>query len=107
MVSRVSPSTHLLHVQSKGADPGLRTENYDPYLDPGCKTPRGVAIEDEETQDALEALEARYSSVPKVCVTCTCQREALGLVPFLKVICSFQDRCPPQLYSTWLVWQSV
>ena len=57
----------IRHVQSKGADPAIRTENYDPYLDPGCKTPRGVAIEDEETQDALEALEAQYSSVAKVC----------------------------------------
>ena len=52
--------------QSRGADPRIRTENYDPYLDPGCKTPREVAIEDDEIQDALAALEDKYAHVPRV-----------------------------------------
>ena len=52
--------------QSRGADPDVLTENYDPYLDPGTKTPREVAIDDEETQDALAALEAKYAGVAKV-----------------------------------------
>jgi hypothetical protein len=33
--------------QSRGADPSVRTEDYDPYLDPGCKLAIDVAIEDE------------------------------------------------------------
>lgn len=33
--------------QSRGADPDVRTEDYDPYLDPGCKLAIDVAIEDE------------------------------------------------------------
>jgi hypothetical protein len=37
----------LLRRQSRGADPGVRTEDYDPYLDPGCKLAIDVAIEDE------------------------------------------------------------
>ena len=52
--------------QSRGADPSIRTENYDPYLDPGCKTPQEVAIEDDEIQDALQNLEQKYADVPRV-----------------------------------------
>ncbi len=28
-----------LPAQSRGADPSIKTEDYDPYLNPGCKTP--------------------------------------------------------------------
>ena len=61
-----TPRQLLVCPQSRGADPRIRTENYDPYLDPGRKTPRGVAIEDDEVQDALAALEDKYAHVPRV-----------------------------------------
>ena len=44
----------------------MRTENYDPYLDPGKKTPREVAIDDDEIQDLLAALESKYAGTKKV-----------------------------------------
>ena len=53
-------------MQSRGADPSVRTENYDAYLSPGLKTPREVAIDDEEIQDALRRLEAKYAGTKKV-----------------------------------------
>ena len=53
-------------LQCRGADPSVRTENYDPYLSPGLKTPREVALDEDETQDALAALEAKYAGVKKV-----------------------------------------
>ena len=52
-------------MQSRGADPNIQTEDYDPYLNPGKKTPREVAIDDDEIQDALEALEQKYQEVRK------------------------------------------
>jgi [acyl-carrier-protein] S-malonyltransferase len=53
-------------LQSRGADPRIRTEDYDPYLDPGKKLPVEVAIEDEAIREKLLALEKKYASVPKV-----------------------------------------
>ncbi len=35
-------------LQSRGADPSLLTEEYDPYLSPGRKLPVEVAAEDEQ-----------------------------------------------------------
>ena len=35
--------THRIPVQSRGADPSIRTDNYDPYLDPGKKLPVEVS----------------------------------------------------------------
>ena len=52
--------------QSRGADPGIRTEDYDPYLDPGKKIPVELAIEDEEVRAQLLALEKKYASINKV-----------------------------------------
>lgn len=53
-------------MQSRGADPDILTEDYDPYLNPGCKKPVDVAIDDENTRTKLKALEKKYESVPKV-----------------------------------------
>jgi ankyrin repeat protein len=57
--------------QSRGADPSLLTDDYDPYLDPGPKrpidvvgAPAGTAAGDK-ARAAILALEARYASVPK------------------------------------------
>ena len=41
------------------------TEDYDPYLNPGRKTPIEVAIKDGPTRDALRFLEEKYANVPK------------------------------------------
>eukprot|EP00890_Picochlorum_soloecismus_P003879 jgi/Picsp_1/4492/NSC_06713-R1_malonyl :acp acyltransferase len=54
------------YLLSRGADPSLLTEDYDPYLNPGRKTPIEVAPEDEEIKSALKNLEKKYAKVPKV-----------------------------------------
>lgn len=43
--------------QSRGADPSIKTEDYDPYLDPGRKLPIEVAIEDESIRSQLSTLQ--------------------------------------------------
>ena len=52
-------------MQSRGADPTILTEEYDPYLNPGRKIPVDLAIDDDDTRDKLRALEQKYSSVKK------------------------------------------
>ncbi len=52
--------------QSRGADPSIRTLDYDPYLDPGCKLPMDVAS-DDSVRAVLMELERKYENVPKVC----------------------------------------
>lgn len=54
-----------MHLQSRGADPSIRTENYDAYLNPGKRTPVEEAIEEDGIRDKLRALEAKYASVQK------------------------------------------
>lgn len=53
--------------QSRGADPSLRTEDYDPYLSPGRKLPVEVAVDDDGgvVRGRLLALEKKYAGVPK------------------------------------------
>lgn len=68
-------AAHLAHLDgylemyeyllSRGADPSILTEDYDPYLDPGPKTPQQVAADDPRIKAALQALEDKYASVPK------------------------------------------
>jgi [acyl-carrier-protein] S-malonyltransferase len=53
-------------VQSRGADPTIRTEDFDPYLNPGLKVPIELAIEEDDTRSKLKTLESKYASVPKV-----------------------------------------
>ena len=43
--------------QSRGADSSIKTEDYDPYLDPGRKLPIEVAIDDESIRSQLSALQ--------------------------------------------------
>lgn len=53
------------YLLSEGADPRIVTEDYDPYLNPGRKTPIEVAVKDGPTRDALRFLEEKYSQTPK------------------------------------------
>lgn len=54
------------YLLSRGADPSLKTEEYDPYLNPGRKTPIEVATEDDNVRETLKKLEKKYASVKKV-----------------------------------------
>ncbi|KAI8476564.1 MAG: acyl transferase/acyl hydrolase/lysophospholipase [Monoraphidium minutum] len=68
-------AAHLAHLDgyleifeyllSRGADPSLLTDDYDPYLDPGRKTPVEVAADDPAVRAALAGLQARYAAVAK------------------------------------------
>lgn len=53
-------------VQSRGADPSIRSKDFDPYLNPGPKLPVEVAVEDAPTRQLLLELEEKYASVEKV-----------------------------------------
>lgn len=53
--------------QSRGADPTITSDDFDPYLDPGPKTPAVMAPPDARVRAALAALESAYADVPKVC----------------------------------------
>lgn len=57
--------SHLNWIQSRGADPSIRTENFEPYLSPGRKLPIEVANEDGDTRNKLEVLEQLYAGTPK------------------------------------------
>ncbi|EIE22430.1 ankyrin [Coccomyxa subellipsoidea C-169] len=54
------------YLLSRGADPSIRTENYDPYLSPGKKLPIDVALDDDEIRSKLRALDKKYAKVKKV-----------------------------------------
>ena len=47
--------------QTRGADPSIRTENYDPYLSPGLKLAIEVALDDDELRGKLKALDKKYA----------------------------------------------
>jgi [acyl-carrier-protein] S-malonyltransferase len=53
------------YLLTEGADPTIRTNDYDPYLNPGLKTSIQVAIDDEEIRGKLIALHEKYAHVPK------------------------------------------
>lgn len=53
-------------VQSRGADPSIRSKVFDPYLNPGPKLPVEVAVEDGPTRQLLLELEKKYALVEKV-----------------------------------------
>ena len=44
----------------------MRTEDYDPYLNPGHHLPIDIACEDETVRAKLLALDAKYAKTPKV-----------------------------------------
>jgi len=53
------------YLLSEGADPTIKTDDYDPYLNPGKKMPIEIAIEDEEVRGKIKALEEKYASTAK------------------------------------------
>ncbi len=64
----------LVELQSRGADPSIRTEDYDPYLNPGRHLPVDVC-EDAEVKMKLKSLEDKYAStkranIPHVDIGC-------------------------------------
>ena len=56
----------LCFLQSRGADPSIRTEDYDPYLNPGHHLPIDIASEDATVRAKLLALDEKYAATPKV-----------------------------------------
>lgn len=55
-VTRATPT----HARSRGADPNVETEDYEPYLNPGRKTP--IQIAQENMREKLAALEEKYKA---------------------------------------------
>lgn len=53
------------YLLSRGADPSILSEDYDPYLNPGKKLPVDVAIDDDDVRSRLVGLEQKYRSVQK------------------------------------------
>jgi len=53
------------YLLSRGADPSIRSEDYDPYLNPGKKLPIDVSVDDETVRGKLKALEKKYASTEK------------------------------------------
>eukprot|EP00216_Chloropicon_sp_CCMP2111_P006015 CAMPEP_0198235850 /NCGR_PEP_ID=MMETSP1446-20131203/1725_1 /TAXON_ID=1461542 ORGANISM="Unidentified sp, Strain CCMP2111" /NCGR_SAMPLE_ID=MMETSP1446 /ASSEMBLY_ACC=CAM_ASM_001112 /LENGTH=537 /DNA_ID=CAMNT_0043917239 /DNA_START=83 /DNA_END=1696 /DNA_ORIENTATION=+ len=53
------------YLLSRGADPSIRTEDYDPYLNPGKKVPMDLCIDDKEVRAKLKALEDKYKGTKK------------------------------------------
>jgi len=53
------------YLLSEGADPRIESEDYDPYLDPGRKTPTALAGKDPEVREKLEELVEKYAHVEK------------------------------------------
>lgn len=53
------------YLLSRGADPSIATEDFDPYLNPGRKLPVEVATDDEAVRAKLLALEKKYAKAPK------------------------------------------
>ena len=51
------------YLLSEGADPTITTNDYDPYLDPGLKTPIEVAIQDDTVRDRLQFLIDKLSLI--------------------------------------------
>jgi hypothetical protein len=69
MVTHNLPSQHcflLLMLQSRGADPSLRAGELEPYLAPGRQPLPCEMAANEEVKGVLQALDQRYSSIPKV-----------------------------------------
>jgi len=53
------------YLLSRGADPSIQSEDYDPYLNPGKKLPIEVAVDDETVRGKIKALEKKYKSTEK------------------------------------------
>ena len=65
-VLKLNTSPWLCHrPQSRGADPSIRTEDYDPYLNPGHHLPIDIASEDTTVRAKLLALDEKYAGTKK------------------------------------------
>ncbi len=64
--SNLTLNAVVIPTQSRGADPSTRTEDYDPYLNPGHHLPIDIACEDEAVRTKLLALDKKYAATPKV-----------------------------------------
>ena len=53
------------YLLSRGADPAIKSEDYDPYLNPGRKLPVDVAVDEGDTRAKLVALEKKYAGTAK------------------------------------------
>lgn len=53
------------YLLSRGADPTILSEDYDPYLNPGKKLPIDVAVEDEDVRSNILQLEKKYKLTKK------------------------------------------
>ena len=65
--ARMTPVMTRVLSQTRGADPSVRTNNYDPYLSPGLKLPIEVALDDEELRGKLKALDKKYAKASRTC----------------------------------------
>ena len=53
------------YLLSEGADPTIKCEDYDPYLNPGRRTPLELVKKDKEVHDQLVELVEKYANVEK------------------------------------------
>jgi [acyl-carrier-protein] S-malonyltransferase len=53
------------YLLSEGADPAIECEDYDPYLNPGRKTPARLVDKDVEVRERIEELIEKYAHVEK------------------------------------------
>jgi len=53
------------YLLSEGADPSIKTNDFDPYLNPGPKTPCELVAQDVEVYEKLCELVEKYAHVPK------------------------------------------
>jgi len=53
------------YLLSRGADPTITSEDYDPYLNPGKKLPIEVAVDDKNVRNKIKELEKKYKSTAK------------------------------------------
>ena len=56
----------MFALQSRGGDPSIVSEDFDPYLSPGRKCPVEMATDDEDVRNKLRKLEKMYADTPKV-----------------------------------------
>ena len=53
------------YLLSRGADPNVKTRNFDPYLDPGRKTALDVCVDDEAIRGRLRELIERHAGAER------------------------------------------
>ena len=75
----------LCALQTRGADPSVRAENYDPYLSPGLNLDIEVAVDDDELRGKLKALDKKYAkaSGPAMSTSAVCSSHTILFCPLL------------------------